>query len=71
MTANTTSRAFDLSGFNYSGTKAIGIRRSAEVARAEHLGKKMRQFGQSLSGMFRTVRELFNFAQQQNQAARL
>lgn len=71
MTTNTTKTSIDLSGFNYAGTKAQNIRRSAELARAEYLGKKLSNFGRRISAMYKSAGELFAFAQRQNQTARL
>jgi hypothetical protein len=71
MTTHSTTSRFDLSGFNYAGTKAIQVRRSAELARAEFIGARMTAMGHRIRNMYRSVGELFSFAQQQNQAARL
>lgn len=71
MSAHSTPRSFDLSGFHYAGTKAFGVRRSAEIARAEFIGAKARILSRRIRAMYRSVTELFSFAQQQNQAARL
>ena len=48
MAVDTTKREFDASGFQYSGTKAFDIRRSAEVARAEFIGTKLRNARQRI-----------------------
>lgn len=69
MTTDTTHRDFDASGFNYSGTKAFDIRRSAEIARAEFIGKKFRAIGKRLSDLGPSSAEPFQFAQRQKQAA--
>lgn len=71
MNTHTPIKTFDLSGFHYSGTRAFDVRRSAEVARAEFIGGKLMALGRWIFGTPRATGELFRFAQQQNQAARL
>ena len=71
MTTNTTHNLFDLSGFNANRASAENIRRSAELARSEYLAAKFKKVKTRIGAAYRSASELFSFAQQQNQAARL
>lgn len=55
----------DLRVFNKQFTLA------GEAARAEYIAEQFGDFGQRLTDVFRRMTEVFSFAQQANQAARL
>lgn len=61
-------QAGDFSALRLS-TKQVTL--AAEAARAEYVAEQFGGFGERIAGAFRKVTELFSFAQQTNQAARL
>jgi hypothetical protein len=60
--------ADDIAGLRLSTRQ---VTRAAEIARAKYLAGYCEGFGRRVHQAFRSVNDLFSFAQQANQAARL
>jgi len=71
MTTDTPKQAFDFSYFNLTSATVHNVYRSAEQARSEFLAAKVKNGAQRISAAYRSVGDVFSFAQRQNQAARL
>ncbi len=71
MKIHPTAPSFDLPEFNLGCNDALDVRRSAELARAEYLGKIAKKIGRRIVSLHRSAGELFSFTRRQNGAVRL
>lgn len=71
MNTDTPKHAYDFSYLNLTSATVQKVYRSAAQARSEFLAAKVKNGTERISAAYRSVGDVFSFAQRQNQAARL